>query len=65
MARKTFTSTEVKQRWENANYNRYVVRLRKDNDKEAIEYIERRKMNGAQTSEIFREAIELLVDKGE
>ena len=57
------TSTEVKQRWENANYNRYAVRLRKDRDAEAIEYIERRKKDGEDTTPIFREAIELLMEQ--
>ena len=65
MARKTFTSTEVKQRWIKANYQRYNVNFRLDSYKEIIDYIERRKANGVQTTEIFREAIELLVDKGE
>ena len=60
MARKTVTSTEVKQRWENANYNRYAVRLRKDVDRDIILYIENRKEHGDQTTEIFREALELL-----
>ena len=56
------TSTEVKQRWENANYSRYVVRLRYDADKELIDYIEKQK-EAKSTSEIFREALELLVAK--
>ena len=37
------TSTEVKQNWENRNYNKYLVRLRKDIDAESIAYIEARK----------------------
>ena len=57
------TSTEVKQNWENRNYNKYLVRLRKDIDAESIAYIEARKENGEKTSEIFREAIEALMEK--
>ena len=56
------TSTEVKQRWENANYSRYVVRLRKDTDANLIGYIESRKAGGERTSDIFREALELLAE---
>lgn len=56
------TSTEVKQRWENANYSRYVVRLRYDADKDLIDYIEEQKQTRS-TSEIFRDAIALLVEK--
>lgn len=56
------TSTEVKQRWENANYSRYVVRLRYDTDKELIDYVEKQKQTRS-TSEIFKAALELLVKK--
>lgn len=51
------TSSEVKQRWENANYQKYIVRFRFDTDKEIIDYIESRKQL-ANTTEIFREALE-------
>ena len=61
MARKTHTSTEVKQRWIDANYQRYQVSFRYDNDKEIIDYIKKRKDAGDQTTEIFREALELLI----
>lgn len=54
------TSTEVKSRWINANYARYNVNLRKDTDSELIAYIERRKHNGEQTTDIFREAVQHL-----
>jgi len=54
------TSTEVKTRWMKANYASYRVNLRKDTDSELIAYIERRKHNGEQTTEIFREAVQHL-----
>ena len=57
------TSSEVKQRWESENYSKYVVRLRHDADKAAIDYIESRKDSGELTTEIFREAIEALMEK--
>lgn len=54
------TSSEVKARWKKANYAEYHVNLRKDTDSELIAYIERRKHNGEQTTEIFREAVQHL-----
>lgn len=58
------TSTESKSRWINANYARYNVNLRKDADSELIAYIERRKHNGDQTTEIFRDALQRLKNEG-
>ena len=56
------TSTEVKQRWMNANYNRYIVNLRKDTDKDLIEYVEKNKAKYG-TTEIFRAGIEALIER--
>lgn len=64
MARKTTTSTEVKQRWENKAYKRYAVRLRQDTQADLIELVESRKNAGQGTTEIFSEALELLKTKG-
>lgn len=61
---KTTTSTEVKQRWENANYSRYAVRLRKDTDQHLIDMVEKKKAEGMNTSDIFREALEKLKSEG-
>lgn len=60
---KTHTSTEVKQRWIDNNYKRYIASLRYDTDRELIDYIEERKHNGDMTSEIIKEAIEALMEK--
>lgn len=55
------TSTEVKQRWENKAYARYLVRLRRDTDAHLIDYVEKRKeLDG--TSNVFKEALEALID---
>lgn len=62
MARKTVTSTEVKTRWINANYKRYNVNLRLDNDKELIEHVESEKAKGLNTSEIFKEALQAKIE---
>lgn len=64
MARKTTTSTEVKQRWINATYKRYVVSLRQDTQADLIELVEGRKSAGCGTSEIFADALELLKNEG-
>lgn len=51
------TSTEVKQRWENKAYAKYLVRLRYDTDKPLIDYLEKNKARLG-TSGIFRDALE-------
>lgn len=61
--RKTHTSTEVKQRWIKANYQRYNVNLRYDTDKPLIDLVEGRKARGETTTEVFREALERLLDE--
>ena len=57
------TSTEVKQRWINDNYERYVVSFRVDSDTEIINYIRSKQNEGAKTSEIFREVFEEYLNK--
>lgn len=64
MARKTTTSTEVKQRWINATYKRYVVSLRQDTQPDLIELVESLKAAGNGTSEIFADALGLLKNEG-
>ena len=61
--RKTTTSTEVKQRWENSAYQKYMIRLRKDDDADLIAFIEENKENVG-TTELFRRALELLMEEG-
>ena len=58
MARKTHTSTEVKQRWEAKAYTRYMIRLRNDADGDLIRWIEKRKENGEGITEIVRDALQ-------
>ena len=62
--RKTTTSTEVKQRWIDKTYKRYVVSLRQDTQADLIELVESRKNAGQGTSDIFTEALELLKTEG-
>jgi len=57
------TSTEVKQRWEAENYQRYMFRLRNDTDQDLIDYIEGKKDEGMGITEIIREALEQIVYK--
>ena len=57
------TSTEVKQRWEAENYQRYMFRLRNDTDQDLIDYIEEKKDEGMGITEIIREALEQIVYK--
>ena len=59
----SYTSSEVKKRWIDANYKSYRVNLRYDNDQELIDYMEQRKEQFG-TTEIFRAALELLIKNG-
>lgn len=57
------TSSEVKTRWESKTYKKYLVRLREDEDRELIEFIEQNK--GAYgTTEIFRAGLEKVKSEG-
>ena len=59
----SYTSSEVKQRWENKAYKKFLVRFREDTDKEIIDYIEANKERFG-TTEIFRAAMEMLIANG-
>ena len=59
----SYTSSEVKQRWENKAYKKFLVRFREDADKEIIDYIEANKERFG-TTEIFRAAMETLIKNG-
>ena len=59
----SYTSSDVKNRCMDANYKRYRVNLRYDNDQDLIDYIEQHKEQFG-TTEIFRVALELLIKNG-
>ena len=59
----SYTSTEVKTAWKQRNYKRYEINFRLDTDKEIIAYIEANKERFG-TTEIFRAAMELLINNG-
>ena len=61
MARKTYTSTEVKTRWKQKNYKQYVVSLRYDTDQELIDFMEDNK-DKLGTTNIFRDALAMYVE---
>ena len=63
MARKTTTSTEVKNRWNAKTYKRYQVSLRKDEDAELIRAVEKLKERIGPT-DIFRLGIETAIKEG-
>ena len=63
MARKTTTSTEVKNRWNAKTYRRVTVNLRQEEDAEIIRFMdERREKIGP--AEIFRAGYEKLKNEG-
>ena len=55
------TSTEVKQRWENKAYARYMVRFRRDTDSHLIDFLEKNKERIG-TTNIFRDALEAYIE---
>ena len=57
------TSSEVKMRWMKANYKRYQVQLRIDDDADLIKFIDSNKERIG-TTELFRLAISKLKDEG-
>ena len=61
--RKSKTSTEVKARWNASNYKRYQVYLRRDEDADLIQFIEKNKQNIG-TTELFRAGLEKLKEEG-
>ena len=63
MARKTTTSTEVKNRWNAKTYRRVTVNLRQEEDAEIIRFMDERRDKIAPT-EIFRAGYEKLKTEG-
>lgn len=59
------TSSEVKNRWNEKTYKRLSLFLRKEEDKEYIEYLEtRRAETGESLADIIKEALDLLMAQG-
>ena len=54
------TSSEVKQRWMEKAYKKYLVSFRYDTDQEIIDFIEANKEKLG-TTNIFRDALEMYV----
>lgn len=59
----SYTSSEIKNRWKQANYKLYQVNLRYDEDQDLIDYIEQYKEQFG-TTEIFRQALQQLIERG-
>lgn len=55
--RKTHTSNEVKKRYSDKTYNRYLLSFRKNEDADIIALIEAEKAKGLSTTEVFRKLI--------
>ena len=59
------TSSEVKQRWNEKTYRRLTLYLRKEDDKEYIDYLDKRRSEtGESLAEIIKEALDLLMAEG-
>ena len=63
MARKTTTSTEVKNRWNAKTYRRVTVNLRQEEDAEIIRFMDENREKIVPT-EIFRAGYEKLKTEG-
>lgn len=63
MARKTTTSTEVKNRWNAKTYRRVTVNLRQEEDAEIIRFMDERREK-IRPTEIFRAGYEKLKTEG-
>lgn len=63
MARKTTTSTEVKNRWNAKTYRRVTVNLRQEEDRDIIRFIDAHREQIGPT-EIFRAGYEKLKSEG-
>lgn len=59
------TSSEVKNRWNSANYRRYTISLKRDEDAEIIDYLEKAKAQDKKIiTQIFREGYEKIKNEG-
>lgn len=54
------TSSEVKQRWMNKNYKRFIIQFRYDTDQDLIDFVEAHKEKLG-TTNIFRDALEMYI----
>lgn len=61
---KTHTSSEVKARWINKAYKRYMLNLRVDTDQDIIDFMESHKEKLG-TSNIIRDALTMYIASGE
>ena len=51
------TSAKVRQKWEEENYKKYVVRFRNKDDMDLIKFVADEKERGINTTELFRKAL--------
>lgn len=55
------TSSEVKNRWDAKTYKKYTLLIRKDDDKEYIDFIDARREQGESLAEIVKEGLDYLM----
>lgn len=56
-------STEAKRRWNDKTYRRFNLFLRKEEDKDYIEYLTKRKNEGESLADIIKEGLDAIMDK--
>ena len=57
------TTQEIRNKWNKDNLQHYNVSFHKTNDSDLIQFIEKRKKNGEKTTNIFREAVDALMNQ--
>ena len=58
------TSSEVKQRWKDKTYKRMTLYLRKEDDKEYVDYLNKRRAEtGESLADIVKEGLDAIMDK--
>lgn len=57
------TSSEVKNRWKEKTYKHFNLFFRKEEDKEYIDYLNKRKEAGESIADIIKEGLDAIMEK--
>lgn len=58
------TKQSIRRAWDKEHLKTYGVAVHRENEKEIIEYVERRKSEGVPISAVFKEGIKELIKRG-
>lgn len=57
------TKQEIRRAWDKENMRTFAVAVHKENEKDIIEYIEKRQAKGEHISAIFKEGVSELIER--